>query len=335
MKRNLGVFTCYDIEYIFDFLGEDKIKFRIDEMESTSSGSMGISLRDFTFNDSENSYFNGKGVLDIFQMIMQWFDDIQSLSYLYQSSKRYNENNYYDSDRLKKKWENYISRQQSNSRNTNNYNIEDSKSSYWTGYHFFYLQLSKQIRKEFDNKKIIETDILGTYSFYKNKLIGKLKLEVKTRRKPLTGQYLLFRDLSVWFNLEPKESKENTEIYQFIKNKNIYNLIIEKENSIAKIELFELNSYSENYIIDFKKAELDIVWQELIDDYIKNFENISSSIKQTFSMVPDVNLSNGVMWDFCEYFKSTNNEKKAINIIRLNNAHPNVWRIIPEPGAEI
>jgi hypothetical protein len=52
-------------------------------------------------------------------------------------------------------------------------------------------------------------------------------------------------------------------------------------------------------------------------------------------MVPDVNLSNGVMWDFCEYFKSTNNEKKAINIIRLNNAHPNVWRIIPEPGAEI
>jgi hypothetical protein len=335
MKRNLGVFTCYDIEYIFDFLGEDKIKFRIDEMESTSSGSMGISLRDFTYNDSENSYFNGKGVLDIFQMIMQWFDDIQSLSYLYQSSKRYNENNYYDSDRLKKKWENYISRQQSNSRNTNNYNIEDSKSSYWTGYHFFYLQLSKQIRKEFDNKKIIETDILGTYSFYKNKLIGKLKLEVKTRRKPLTGQYLLFRDLSVWFNLEPKESKENTEIYQFIKNKNIYNLIIEKENSIAKIELFELNSYSENYIIDFKKAELDIVWQELIDDYIKNFENISSSIKQTFSMVPDVNLSNGVMWDFCEYFKSTNNEKKAINIIRLNNAHPNVWRIIPEPGAEI
>jgi hypothetical protein len=335
MKRNLGVFTCYDIEYIFDFLGEDKIKFRIDEMESTSSGSMGISLRDFTYNDSENSYFNGKGVLDIFQMIMQWFDDIQSLSYLYQSSKRYNENNYYDSDRLKKKWENYISRQQSNSRNTNNYNIEDSKSSYWTGYHFFYLQLSKQIRKEFDNKKIIETDILGTYSFNKNKLIGKLKLEVKTRRKPLTGQYLLFRDLSVWFNLEPKESKENTEIYQFIKNKNIYNLIIEKENSIAKIELFELNSYSENYIIDFKKAELDIVWQELIDDYIKNFENISSSIKQTFSMVPDVNLSNGVMWDFCEYFKSTNNEKKAINIIRLNNAHPNVWRIIPEPGAEI
>jgi len=330
MKRNLCVFTCYDIEYIFDFLGEDKIKRRIDEMESISSGSMGISLRDFTYNDSENSYFNGKGVLDIFQMIMQWFDDIQSLSYLYQSSKRYNENNYYDSDCLKKKWENYISRQQSNSRNTNNYNIEDSKSSYWTGYHFFYLQLSKQIRKEFDNKKTIETDILGTYSFNKNKLIGKLKLEVKTRRKPLTGQYLLFRDLSVWFNLEPKESKENTEIYQFIKNKNIYNLIIEKENSIAKIELFELNSYSENYIIDFKKVEIEKIWQEIIDNYTKNFEVISLSIKQSFCMVPEVNLSNGVMWDFYEYFKTTNNQKKAIDIIRLNNSHSNVWRKIPE-----
>ena len=90
MDRNLGAFTCYSIDYVFDFLGETRIKQRIQELEKKPTGSMGISLKDFTYRDAEISYFSGKGVLWVFDLLIQWFDDIDFSKFLYENSKKYN-----------------------------------------------------------------------------------------------------------------------------------------------------------------------------------------------------------------------------------------------------
>lgn len=44
MNRNLGSFTSYGIEYVFDYLGEERIKQRIEGLREKKSGSMGIDL---------------------------------------------------------------------------------------------------------------------------------------------------------------------------------------------------------------------------------------------------------------------------------------------------
>ncbi len=62
MDRNLGSFTCYGIEYVFDYLGEERIKRRIEELKKKPMGLMGISLKDFTYGNPEYSYYSGKGV---------------------------------------------------------------------------------------------------------------------------------------------------------------------------------------------------------------------------------------------------------------------------------
>ncbi|MBK7308331.1 MAG: hypothetical protein IPI88_15810 [Chitinophagaceae bacterium] len=91
MTRNLGFFTSYGIEYVFDYLGEDRIKQKIEELENKTTGSMGISLKEFTYRDDEYRYFNGKGVFWVFDLLLQWFDDIGFAQFLYEKSKNYNE----------------------------------------------------------------------------------------------------------------------------------------------------------------------------------------------------------------------------------------------------
>nr|MBP6432430.1 hypothetical protein [Ferruginibacter sp.] len=89
MYRNLGAFTCYGIEYVFDHLGKQRITQKIEELKIKGTGSIGISLEDFTYGDCEYSYFGGKGVLWIFNLLIQWFNDIEFVQFLYENSKKY------------------------------------------------------------------------------------------------------------------------------------------------------------------------------------------------------------------------------------------------------
>jgi len=146
MNRNLGFFTSYGIEYVFDYLGEDRIKQRIKELEKKPTGSMGISLEDFTYRDGEYRYFNGKGVFWVFDLLLQWFNDIEFAQFLYEKSKNYNEHNYHDGGWLKKNWEKRVESLSDmvNSDPQNRVSWEVNKiNPYWMEYHFFYRQLSK------------------------------------------------------------------------------------------------------------------------------------------------------------------------------------------------
>lgn len=147
MNRNLGFFTSYGIEYVYDYLGEDRIKQRIKGLKEEPTGSMGIDLEDFTYRDGEYRYFSGKGVLWIFaHCLLQWFNDEEFAKFLYKKSKEYNEGNYHDGGWLKKNWKKHVEllNDMINSDPQNKVSWEANKiNPYWMEYHFFYRQLSK------------------------------------------------------------------------------------------------------------------------------------------------------------------------------------------------
>jgi hypothetical protein len=145
MNRNLGAFTSYGIEYVFDYLGEERVKQRIEELKKKPNGAMGISLEDFIYSDP-TAYYNGKGVLWVFDLLIQWFHDIEFVRFLYENSKKYNADNYFDGVILKKKWYEYIEFLNSMIKRNPNESIyyEVNKlNPYWIELHFFYGQVSK------------------------------------------------------------------------------------------------------------------------------------------------------------------------------------------------
>jgi hypothetical protein len=224
MNRNLGAFTSYGIEYIFDYLGEERIKQRIEELKKKKTGSMGIDLESFSYADSDNSYFDGKGVFWVFDLLIQWFDDIEFVLFLYENSKKYNEDNYFDGGILKKKWCEYI---------------------------------------ELVNSMI--------------------------KRNP---------------------------------NKNAY------------FEVNKLNPYWMELHFFYRKVSKIFINEELINNYIEHFKEISVRIKQDFSSMPNTFVSNGLMWAICNYYEQKGNLSKANEMAKLNNTYLNIWREIPENDEE-
>lgn len=329
MARNLGAFTCYGINYVFDYSGENRINLRIQELENKPT--MGISLKDFTYCDAENSYFSGKGILWVFNLLIQWFDDIEFIKFLYENSLKYSEENYHNNGLLEKKWNKHIeilNRFLVNTENT--VNVEVKKlNPYWMEYHFFYMEVSKSVIKAFKTIKELRLDLSGEYEYEKNKLTGKVLLEIKTRRKPLTGQYLMYREGFVWFNLDLQELQDGFSIYHFTKDKNIYRLILQKDKLSAIIEMLKSNPFAEKTSLILKDIKLDQFWSELITNYLNNFKAISIRIKQDYQSNSNKLLSNGILWDIYNFFMQENKHQKAIQIAKLNNIYTDVWKEIP------
>ena len=159
-------------------------------------------------------------------------------------------------------------------------------------------------------------------------------LEIKTRRKPLTGQYLMYREGLVWYNLELKADQDSTVIYQFTKDNNSYSLILEKDKLRARIELLKSNSQGEKALSNLQDIKLDQFWSEVIANYIENFKTISLRIKQDNLLYPNSILSNGIMWDIHDFYEQENNKQRAIEIAELNNTYRDIWREIPVEDIE-
>jgi hypothetical protein len=167
MNRKLGAFTCYGIEDVFDFLGENRIHQRIKELEGKPT--MGITLNDFTYGDPEFSYFSGTGVLNAFSTLLEWFNDSVFLEFLYQNSKKYDEFNYFNGGFLKRKWNEHVSDIMfllNRSPDKKLYCDANIENPYWHEYHFFYQSISKMLKmhyREGVNVQSIREDLIRNY----------------------------------------------------------------------------------------------------------------------------------------------------------------------------
>lgn len=211
MNRNLGSFTSYGIEYVFDYLGEERIKQRIEGLREKKSGSMGIDLEGFTYADSETSYYSGKGVLWVFDLLIQWFDDIEFVQFLYESSKKYNEENYHDGGLLKKNWREYIELMDAmikrNPNESANYKV-NKLNPYWMELHFFYRSVSKIF---------ISEELISDYIKHFKEISIRIKQDFSSRPNTLVSNGLIW-DISNYYEQRGNHQKAN----EIVKLNNTY-----------------------------------------------------------------------------------------------------------------
>jgi hypothetical protein len=328
MQRTLGMFTTYGIEYVFEYLGEERINSKIAELKNKPT--MGIRLEEFAYGNA--GYFSQKGILNIFTLLLDWFNDISFAIFLYESSKRYNELNYHDTGLLPIKWREHlrlIEWMNEQKRTTKAQYLNYTINPFWIDYHFFYFYLFNIVKILIKEKQSFQRNIAGQYNVEKNKLIAEITLEIKTRRKPLTGQYLLYRNFSEWYDLQKTESNEFEDKYIFKKDSDSYNLVLNKKENKATIEVIEIDKVKEIYKRCVLMINEDEIMQKLISDYVSNVEKISTRYKIEQAAICYSELAlNACLLDIADYYSSKNNIQKANEIVDLNNKYSEVWKLI-------
>lgn len=329
MARSLGMFTTYGLEYVFDYLGEERIKTKIVALKDEPT--MGTRLEEFTYGIQ--GHFSYKGPLHVFNLLLNWFDDISFAIFLSENSKRYNEDTYYDGGLLTTYRKNDLSliddwRKEKSITNADYLNY--ATNNYWIDYHFFYMRLFEIVKNAARVKQSSELNIAGTYEVKKNKLTGKIDLEVKTRRKPLTGQYLLYRAAPEWYDLQKIFSDEFEDRYS-LKKGNINYLLTVNKNKKALIESMQTDAAGERDRQSTLSLDTDAIMQQLILDYVPNVEKITARYKiEQDAIGGDHLVSNGCLFDIAEYYYAKNDLKKANEITALNNQYNSVWRDMGE-----
>jgi len=135
----LGCLTTYDSEYIFDYLGRDRIILQLNKLRNKPT--MGIPLDRFLTGNGEFGYLSGKGVFHIYSIILHaYFPDEDLAKFLYSKSKLLNESNYYSGRHLNKHWNEHISdvkRRVQKYPDEKDLWSETGENQFWKEYHFF------------------------------------------------------------------------------------------------------------------------------------------------------------------------------------------------------
>jgi hypothetical protein len=175
-----GSLTTYDIEFIYDFLGEKRINQKLEELKSKPT--MGTTFYDFLFRSPEYSYFSGKGKLWVFSILVDWFKpDLDLHLFLYNKSRDYNEENYHNGKLLAVKWEEYqksMDRMILRNPEKKEYWANQKVSSYWIEYHFFIHSILGSLIKYKSDPKI-ESLIIQIFKHYfesSDKITSRFKL---------------------------------------------------------------------------------------------------------------------------------------------------------------
>ncbi len=145
-------------------------------------------------------------------------------------------------------------------------------------------------------------------------------MELKTRRKPLAGQYLFYKKESIWYTLKLTPSDAYFINYEFIKDKNLYRLTIDTVKAKARIELIENKPNKEDYISKPDDINLDFFMTELVNNYMWNFRKISMRTRQEQESYENKKtLANSCVEIICDYLENKNDIQKAKEFISLRN----------------
>lgn len=165
INNTMGVLSTYDIEDIYSHIPKERLNILLAENKP-----MGMGLGFKAWFESNSVLYGSKfGPLFIFIDLLQYFpNEINFHLYLFERSKKYNNENYYLSKKLSKHWENHL--------NTckkliaaGRYTIMGMQdrvlSRYWIEYHFFYMVLLDSIGNSKSDIKLekIVNEIIDNY----------------------------------------------------------------------------------------------------------------------------------------------------------------------------
>jgi hypothetical protein len=180
MKGKFGFFTSYEIEYVHNFLGDERIKTKLEELKNKPT--MGIRFEDFLTHDTEYAYFSGKGVLWVLGLLLNWFNDLDLTLFLYEKSKNYNEDNYFIEGTLRDHWmENIKSKDRMIKVEPEQKNYWESQklNPYWMEYHFFIHTIVQKLMYHRSDHQIDAklAEIFQNYFDNSDQITARIKLD--------------------------------------------------------------------------------------------------------------------------------------------------------------
>ncbi|HMH11356.1 MAG TPA: hypothetical protein VK553_11635 [Candidatus Nitrosopolaris rasttigaisensis] len=172
---NLGYLSIYNLEDIYSFVGESRIKAKIEELSSKAT--MGIRLENLVYGKEATGFYN-KGPIDCMSMFLNYFKDVDIIQFLFDKLETFNEANYMKNSMWSIKRietingliESFENRNKSFHSLANINQINELKAQltynyYFIDYHFFLISLYRILltSKEIELKNSINSKILIDY----------------------------------------------------------------------------------------------------------------------------------------------------------------------------
>lgn len=318
-----GTFSAYDIDYVYEFLGKERVEDRI--AGSQDYAAMGIPFKEFVEREVS---FNNRGALYVFSEILGYFDnDVDLAIFLYDKSKIYNEGNYHDTPNAKKKFEEYIAkiRMIIESRPENEGNLKTKlQSNYWIDYHYFYSQIFQILHQSLKDasrlQKELCIDFEGSYVVNKDKIIkDNLTLEIKIRRKPKTDKYILFREDGIYYDLRELEY----DIYEFKSLGRKFKVIVQGGIcEIINLGFTTIDNNNQNLIVPAYARQ---ILNEIIERYIPNYCSITDRMGVEFGW--EKPPTNGFIFDAISFYHSEGNIEGVKRLTEIGSSIPNTWNV--------
>ena len=138
-----GIFTSYSIEYVINQIGNQRVQ------NLLSNPSIYHNFLKFSQNGNPSI---GKGTLYVLNQILEYFqNDLEVILIIYNASKNFNENNYYDAKRQSQDREEYLNLINSlieKYPDKSEMYVSQSLNSFWIDFHFLYSTLIKLLLKK-------------------------------------------------------------------------------------------------------------------------------------------------------------------------------------------
>jgi hypothetical protein len=319
-KPYLGVFTVLEVEDIYY------------EMPNELTAKLNAENPSIGMGTSWNSYMNrglgatDRGPLDLFTLLItQIYPNTDFAIKLYEKSKIYNDENYVNTENFRV----LLERFQEMDRTLISIGMEPKGRHnnlgairYWVEYHFFFSRLIECLLKSIENdlklKMELTIDFEGQYSFIKGFLKSdNLSLEIKTRRKPGVGKYLLLRNKKIHYNLI--EIENNHFVFESAGRKYSINL----NDSLCEIKKMGSTTIDVNSIKTIDTRQNVII--DLIENYCLHFNKITDHLGFAFGW--EKPPSNGFLNRAVEFYKDIGDFEKIGQLFSIAKSRPNTWNI--------
>lgn len=317
--NNLGYFSKYDIEFVYDFIGNDKILKKLEELKLQPS--FGMSFNQFVNDNSYSESYEVRGSLDAFCLILVYFNnDYELAHFLYQKSKNLNFVNYYESKNLSEKW-----RQANNSYKKSlefkHLNFLPPINRYWIEYHFFTIAIVEVFMESRMRQKLLNSTLDGVYKKCEKDYINDegTVIRIKKRRKPNVGNFLFLEKIENFecdldnISLDILEGLEN--LFQF----QIVNRFFSLQMFDEFISIKEIKRGEDKKISEIMEYNFDDSLNTIFHDYIRNFSAISDSIYENLGG----GIANPLVW-YAEKFKGNNSQLHS-QLVELVQKYAIVW----------
>jgi hypothetical protein len=219
MRNGLGFFSTYEIEDVFHFLGKNRIDKRILDLKDKPP--MGMRLEDFLVKDS---HISCRGTLLIFSLLLKWFKETDFIIYLYNRSKAYSEENYFETEKMKNIFQECnesMTRLIKSSPDKKEYWLSQKLNPFWIDYHFFITIIVAELMKfkKYESDKNIERTLEEIFNFYYLKsetITARIKADIYLwPNKGLSN--LVFSKMQTFY----KSKKESSKLIDTIEKRNL------------------------------------------------------------------------------------------------------------------